>query len=58
MAIRVARDAFKENVGLIDPNADPVTYNLNVGLYNLALEIDKMQETLGYLGQKVDKLKK
>ncbi|ODS32546.1 MAG: hypothetical protein SCARUB_02346 [Candidatus Scalindua rubra] len=53
------KKCFKENLSMINPEADPLTYNLNSGLYNLlcAVEADTIK-TQQYLSQIAKELKK
>jgi len=51
-----AKECFEENCGFIDSNQDPVGWNLNNGLANLAQAITGIENQLNSLFRKVDDL--
>jgi hypothetical protein len=55
-AIDAAR-AFRENVGKIDSKNDPMLWNLNQGLGNLALAIEDLDKKIENIASGVRQIK-
>ena len=51
-----AKDCFEENCALIDQTQDPVGWNLNNGLFNLANAIAGLENDLRSLSHEVGNL--
>ena len=62
MSFYKAKQAFNENTALIPPQEDPVTYNLNVGLYQMAealeFEISRLHAEINHVSQQVEQLQR
>lgn len=59
MAIHVAKNAAKENIDrFIDGNKDPVMFNVNVALFNIAEGIETVLSRLDDIERRVRRLEK
>jgi hypothetical protein len=53
MSLQTAKRCFQENCQLINPSSDPVAWNLNNGLANLADALQQMENRLSQIEQSI-----